>query len=164
MIKATLLLGLLAVCTVSFTDKQIMQENLNGVYQENLLDHPQTVVACFDDDTAHRVVVAIGQALEKIAKGSTSDVVSVFYQIIRDFIPSIPQPIKDCVNGNTEVKILAFRYGIDEDTEMSLIEKKVISFITLHFLTLHKWAGQLNIEWKNEEYYQVGFEEAGYAH
>ena len=113
-----------------------------------MLDDPKTVVACFDDDTAHRVVVAIGQILEKTAKGSTSDLLNTI-QFIKDFIASIPQPIKDCVNGNTEVKTLVFRYGIDENTDMSLVEKKILLFLSLHFLTFHKWAGQLNIEWKN---------------
>ena len=34
----------------------------------------------------------------------------------------------------------------------------------LHYLTVHKWLGSLNDEWKAAKYYQVGFDAAGYGH
>ena len=118
-----------------------MQENLNGLYRANFLDSPKTIMACFDDDTAHRVVVEIGQILEKAARGGSSSDLTDIIPFVKDFIASLPQPTKDCVNRNTEVKILVYLYGIDESTDMDHIEKKVFMYIVLHYLTYHKWAG-----------------------
>ena len=40
----------------------------------------------------------------------------------------------------------------------------MIVYVTLHYLTVHKWFGDLNTEWKGGKYYQVGADGAGYAH
>jgi len=45
-----------------------------------------------------------------------------------------------------------------------VIEKKVIAYVTLHFLEVHRWFGDLNTLWVAGKYYQVGFDGAGYAH
>lgn len=44
----------------SATDKEILQQTLNGLFEQNKLADPTTVVPCFDDDTAHKTVVFIG--------------------------------------------------------------------------------------------------------
>lgn len=49
-------------------------------------------------------------------------------------------------------------------TDSSAIEKKVIAYVTLHYLTVHKWLGDLNNNWKGGKFYQVGFDAAGYGH
>lgn len=163
MIKATLLLTLLAISAVSITDKEIIQQNLNGLFEQNNLSDPTTIVPCIDDGTAHKIVVFFGQILEKTAKGSVSDIPAII-QLVKDFGDSIPQSVKDCLNGNAELKALGLKYGIDDNTDTSALEKKIALYCTLHYLTVHKWAGQLNDEWKAGKYYQVGFEGAGYAH
>jgi len=40
----------------------------------------------------------------------------------------------------------------------------VIAYVTLHYLEVHKWFGDLNNLWVAGKYYQVGFDGAGYAH
>jgi hypothetical protein len=45
-----------------------------------------------------------------------------------------------------------------------VIEKKVIAYVTLHYLEVHKWLGDLNNNWKAGKYYQVGFDGASYGH
>ena len=99
MIKTIFVLTLLCVSTISLSDKEIIQQTLNGLFEQNKLPDPTTVVPCLDDDTAHKIVVFIGQLLEKAAKGSVSDLLSLV-QLIKDFGDQIPQSVKDCLNGN----------------------------------------------------------------
>ena len=84
--------------------------------------------------------------------------------MIKDFGNQIPKPVKDCLDGNEEFKALGLKYGIDDSTDTSALEKKVISYVTLHYITVHKWLGSLNDNWKAGKYYQVGFDAAGYGH
>ncbi len=84
--------------------------------------------------------------------------------MIKNFGDQIPQPVKDCLDGNGEFKALGLKYGIDDTTDTSVIEKKVIAYVTLHYLEVHRWFGQLNDEWKAGKYYQTGFDAAGYGH
>ena len=118
---------------------------------------------CIDDDTAHKIVVFIGQLLDKAAKGSISDLTSIS-QLVKDFGKEIPQSVKDCLDGNAEFKTLGLKYGIDDSTDTSALEKKVIEYITLHYLTVHKWFGDLDKNWKGGKPYQVGYDAASHGH
>ena len=62
------------------------------------------------------------------------------------------------------MKALGLKYGINDDTNSSDIEKKVITYITLHYIEVHGWLGNLDKEWKGGKYYQAGFDGAGYGH
>jgi hypothetical protein len=46
---------------------------LNGLFEQNKLPDPTTIVPCIDDATAHKIVVFAGQVLEKAAAGSIKD-------------------------------------------------------------------------------------------
>ena len=81
------------------TDKEIIQQALNGAFEQNKLPDPTTVVPCIDDDTAHKIVVFVGQILEKAAKGSVSDLIAL-KNLVEDFGKEIPQSVKDCLDGN----------------------------------------------------------------
>ena len=163
MSKSLLVLSLLLAATLSLTDKEILQTTLNGAFEQNKLPDPTTIMPCIDDATAHKIVVFIGQVLEKAAKGSVSDIIGLV-QMIKDFGDQIPQSVKDCLNGNEEFKALGKKYGIDDDTNSTEIEKKVITYVTLHYLTVHKWFGDLNTQWKGGKYYDVGYNGAKDAH
>lgn len=77
MIKNIFFLTLLCVATFSLTDKETLQQLMNGLFEQNKLSDPKTIVSCFDDDTAHKTVVFIGTVFEKAAKGSISDLLSL---------------------------------------------------------------------------------------
>ena len=145
------------------TDKEIIQQTLNGLFEQNKLADPTTIVPCIDDDTAHKIVVFGGEVLEKAAKGSITDLVQLI-SLIKGFGDQIPQSVSDCLDGNAEFDALGKKYGIDNNTDSSVIEKKVIAYVTLHYLEVHKWFGDLNNNWKAGKYYQVGFDGAGYGH
>ena len=83
---------------------------------------------------------------------------------MKNFGDQIPQSVKDCLDGNEEFKALGLKYGIDDTTDSSVIEKKIIAYVTLHYFSVHKWLGSLDDEWKAAKYYQVGFDGAGYGH
>lgn len=161
--KNIILLAIICVSALSLTDKEILQQTMNGLFEENKLPDPKTVVPCFDDDTAHKTVVFIGTLLDKAAKGSISDLLGL-KDLVEQFGKSIPDSVKTCLNGNAEFTALGLKYGIDNTTDPSTIEKKVISYVTLHYLTVHKWLGGLNDNWKAAKYYQVGFDAATYGH
>ena len=75
--KNILLLALLCVSVLSLTDKEILQQALNGLFEQNKLPDPKTIMPCIDDDTAHKIVVFAGLVLDKAAKGSISDLLSL---------------------------------------------------------------------------------------
>ena len=159
------LLAILAIVLVAqaITDKEILQQTLNGLFEENKLPDPTTIVPCIDDATAHKIVVFAGEVLDKAAKGSPTDLVQLV-NLIKGFGDQIPQSVKDCLNGNKEFETLGLKYGVDNNTDSSVIEKKVITYVTLHYLEVHKWLGDLNNNWKGGKYYQTGFDAGTYGH
>ncbi len=159
-------LGLSALKNVELpqiTDNQIIQTTLNGLFEENKLLDPTTIVPCIDDDTAHKIVVFVGQVLDKAAKGSISDLIAL-KDLIQQFGDQIPDSVKKCLDGNAEFEALGVKYGVTNTTDPNVIEKKVIEYVTLHYLTVHKWLGSLNDNWKAAKYYQVGFDVGSYGH
>ncbi len=101
--------------------------------------------------------------MAKAAKGSINDLIAL-KNLIQAFGDKIPQPVKDCLDGNAEFDSLGRAFGITPETDTSALEKKVIAYVTLHYLTVHKWFGDLNNLWKAGKYYQTGFDGAGYGH
>lgn len=83
-----LLLALVAL-TVALTDKEIIQTGINGLWEENQLPDPTTVVSCLDDDTAHKSVVFAGELFAKAASGSPSDIIGLI-KVFQDFVNQIP--------------------------------------------------------------------------
>lgn len=59
---------------------------------------------------------------------------------------------------------MGLKYGIDNNTDSSKIEKKITEYVALHYLTVHKWFGNLDSSWKGEKYYQTGFDAGTYGH
>lgn len=158
----TLLFVLIAISQAA-TDKEIIQQGLNGLFAENKLPAPTTVVPCIDDDTAHSIVVFGGQILAKAASGSLADLIQII-TLVKNFADTIPQPVKDCLDGNAEIEALGLKYGIDNDTDTAALEKKIITYATLHFLEVHKESVTLNNMWLAGKYYDLGYEGGSYAH
>ena len=67
------MLGSSAKANPNPTDKETIQLILNGLFEQNKLPDPTTIVPCIDDNTAHKIVVFAGQVLEKAASGSVKD-------------------------------------------------------------------------------------------
>lgn len=145
------------------TDKEILQQGLNGLFEQNKLPDPTTIIPCLDDKTAHDTVVFIGQSLEKGAKGSVGDLLSLI-KLVENFGNNIDPKVKACLDGNVEFKNLGLKYGITDETTTEQIEKKIITYITLHYSEVHKEIGTVNDMWKAGKYYQAGFESATYGH
>ena len=61
----------------NLTNKEIIQQGLNGLFEQNKLPDPTTIVPCIDEDTAGKIVKFIGDVLAKAAKGSISDLISL---------------------------------------------------------------------------------------
>lgn len=59
---------------------------------------------------------------------------------------------------------MGLKYGVTDTTDPSVIEKKVIAYVTLHYLEVHKWLGDLNNNWKGGKYNQTGFDAGTYGH
>ena len=50
-----------------FTDKQILQAAINGIYEQNRLPHPNTIVKCFNDIIARDWAIILEQSLARAA-------------------------------------------------------------------------------------------------
>ncbi len=87
-------------------------------------------------------------------------------QLIEDFGNSIPEAVKTCLSTNAtdEFSALGLKYGVTNTTDPSDIEKKIITYVTLHYLTVHGWFGSLNTQWSNGKNYQVGYDAGKYGH
>ena len=59
---------------------------------------------------------------------------------------------------------MGLKYGIDYNTDGSILEKKVITYLTFHYFEVHKWFGELNNNWKAGQYYKTGYDAGTYAH
>lgn len=161
--KILAIVALLLVSTVCLTDKQILQQALNGGFQENKLPDPTTIMPCIDDATAKLIVDFIGSSLAKAAKGSVSDLISLITEV-KNFGDKIPQPVKDCLDGNKQFEALGLKYGIDNNTDSAALEKKIALYITLHYIGVNGWMKSLNNLWSTGKYYQTGYDGATYAH
>ncbi len=148
---------------INLSDKEILQQALNGLFEQNKLPDPTTIVKCFDDSSAHMTVVFVGDVLEKAAKGSLSDLIAL-KNLIEDFGNKLPKSVTDCLDGNAEGIALLAKYGITPSTNSSEIEKKIITYVTLHYPTVHGWFGQMNNDWKAGKYYNVGNAAATHGH
>ena len=146
------------------TDAEILQQGLNGFFEQNKLPDPKTIVQCGNDTTNHKTVVFIGKILNDLAKAGPTDIPKII-QEVKDFGNSLPEETKQCLADNQELKTLGLKYGIDDKTDPDAIEKKVAAYVALHYLTVHKWMGDLNNLWNNQHnYYQTGFDAAAHAH
>jgi hypothetical protein len=61
----------------NLTGKETLQQGLNGLFEQNKLPDTTTIVPCIDETTASKIVKFIGEVLEKAAKGSVSDLISL---------------------------------------------------------------------------------------
>jgi hypothetical protein len=57
--KLLVLLSIILL-TQALTNKEILQQGLNGLFEQNKLPDSTTIVPCIDEDTAHKIVVFIG--------------------------------------------------------------------------------------------------------
>lgn len=92
---------LVLVFTLAFTltDKEIIQQLLDGAFEQNHLPKPTTILPCIDDASAHQIVVFGGQVLDKAAKGSISDLLAL-PKLIKDFGENLNPAVGECLDGN----------------------------------------------------------------
>jgi len=64
--------------------------------------------------------------------------------------------VGQCLDGNAELNSLSAAYNLT-DADSSVVEKKVITYVTLHYLAVHKWLGDVDSDWHAGKYYQVGW-------
>lgn len=159
--KSVLFLLLLA-CAFALTDKEKLQETFNGAFEQNKLPRPTTIIPCFDDTSAAKTVKFVGQLLDKAARGSLNDLLSL-PDLIKKFGEELDPHVKECLDGNLELETLGHKYNPKNLSEDE-IKKKVITYVTLHYLSVHKWLGDLDDLWHANNFYQVGFKGATYGH
>lgn len=116
--------------------------------EENKLPDSTTIIACLDDDTAHRTVAFVGDILNKAAKGSLTDLINLVPEIEK-FVKSLPDPVTQCLAQDKDLAAFGLKYGITDKTDPNDIIKKVITYGTLHFLQVHKWCVSSNDLWKS---------------
>jgi hypothetical protein len=160
--SAVLLLAAALLATAP-SDNDIIQGVFEGVFAENGLAGPYMVKYCFDAPTSRHIVVFLTDVLERAARGSVADLLKLI-QLIKDFGATIPPETIDCLGRNQEIYALGFKYNIDGSTDFQGLELHVGEYIALHYLEVHRWAGDLNDKWKAAKYYDFGFAAGGYGH
>ena len=145
------------------SSKDSMQQGLNGLFEVNKLPDSKTIVPCFDDKSADLLIDFGGKLLAKACSASISDFATIV-KMIQDFGDQLPQAVKDCMDGNKELADLGLKYGITPDTDPSVIEKKVLTYVTLHYFEVHKQVCDLSDMYKAGKYYDVGSVGGAYAH
>jgi len=95
----------------NLTDREIIQQGLNGLFEQNKLKDPVTIVKCIDDTSAHKMVIFAGEVLDKAARGSLSDLIALV-PLINDFSNSLDPAISDCLDGDAELISLTDAYNI----------------------------------------------------
>lgn len=143
--------------------KDSIQQGLNGLFEVNKMPDSTTIVPCIDEKTASSIIDFGGSLLSKACSASIADFATII-KMIQDFGDSIPQAVKDCLDGNKELAALGLKYGITPDTDPSVIEKKVLTYVTLHFLDVHKNVCDWSDLWKAGKFYDVGSNGGAYAH
>lgn len=63
MSKILAIFTLLLVSSMCLTNKEILQQGLNGLFTQNKLKEPTTIVPCIDEGTAKKIVDFIGVVL-----------------------------------------------------------------------------------------------------
>lgn len=63
-----------------------------------------------------------------------------------------------------EIYALGFKYNIDGSTDFQALEIHTATYVTLHFLEVHRWAVDLNDKWTAGKYNDFGFAAGGYGH
>ena len=91
--KILSILLVLLVVSNALTDKEILQDGLNGFFEANSLPKPTNIVPCLDDTTAHNTVEFITEVLEKAARGSVQDLINLI-PIVGKFLQSFPEPVR----------------------------------------------------------------------
>lgn len=82
--------------------------------------------------------------------------------MIKNF--EVPEAVSKCLDGNAELEALGKKYGITNETDPDVIIKKVLTYVALHYLEVHKMACDLNEMWKANKFYDVGSKGGAYAH
>lgn len=59
------------------TDVEVIQQVLEGIFSENKMEGPFMIKYCFNDKIAHSTVTFLADSLEKAARGSAKDLVSL---------------------------------------------------------------------------------------
>lgn len=78
--KILVIFSLLLISTLC-DNRDILQQGLNGAFEQNKLPDPTTIIPCIDEDTAGKIVKFIGSTLDKAAKGSVSDIISLINDV-----------------------------------------------------------------------------------
>ena len=60
MSKILVYLALLMVSSLCMTNQEIIQQGLNGGFEQNWLPRPTTIIPCIDEATAKQIVDYIG--------------------------------------------------------------------------------------------------------
>lgn len=159
---STVVFVALLVVGLALTDREICQQSLNGFFEQNKLPDPVTIMDCASDSTATKIVEFVGKSLNKAARGSATDLVTLIYDI-DVFIESLPADEVSCVRTNPEGVALQPLYNIDPN-DFAATEKKLAIYVTLHYFQVHKWLVECDDLWNAAKYYDTGYRGAAYIH
>lgn len=95
----SILVLLFITLAMTMTDREAIQANLDGLFDQNYLPRSVTIVPCIDDDSAHKIIDFGGQILDKAARGFLSDILAI-PQLLSEFAVQLNPNVAECLNNN----------------------------------------------------------------
>ncbi|KAL4436009.1 hypothetical protein ABPG74_022244 [Tetrahymena malaccensis] len=150
------ILGASIAQNLNDANQDILQQVINGFYEQNNLADPTTIVACIDSTTAANIVALVPQALKKASSALTIAQVAT---LVENFVKTLNPAVGECLKGNTEVAELATVFDVSKITQSA-----AISWATGHVGTVTGEASTLNKLWSNGQYNSFGNNASSFAH
>ncbi|KAL4486044.1 hypothetical protein ABPG72_003978 [Tetrahymena utriculariae] len=160
--SSTLSILLLCILGASFAqnlndaNQDILQQVINGFYEQNNLADPTTIVPCIDTTTAANIVALVPQVLKKASSALTIAQVAT---LVENFVKTLNPAVGECLKGNAEVAELATVFDISKITEQA-----AINWATGHVGTVTGEASTLNKLWSSGSYNQLGNNASSFTH
>jgi hypothetical protein len=127
-------------------DKDTLQGVFDGAFVANNLPKSTKMVPCIDDKSASLLVAFIPTILDEASSGSLADLLKIPAQL-KEFAKQIPPQVGECIApvNNTDTDALAGAYNHPEKDPN--IAKKLITYVTLHYLHVHSSLKTIDADW-----------------
>ncbi|EAR99672.1 hypothetical protein TTHERM_00590090 (macronuclear) [Tetrahymena thermophila SB210] len=150
------ILGASIAQNLNDANQDILQQVINGFYEQNKLADPSTIVPCIDSTTAANIVALVPQVLKKASSILT---IAQVPALVENFVKTLNPAVGECLKDNKEVAELATVFDVSKITQQA-----AINWATGHASTVTGEASTLNKLWSGAQYNQFGNNASSFAH
>lgn len=156
------ILSVLAV-SYSLTDREVCQQVVNGIFAQNNLAAPRTLLGCFSDPSLSTVVKTLGTVLNKAAAGTLLDLWSLSSSL--KSLDGFTATERSCALQNAELRGLLPLYGLDPSAiNPAAARKKLTSYVMFNYPSFNSLVRDCNTAWNVGKRYDTGYKAADFLH